>query len=231
MATERSGSAGAITWYPSPRSRSITPFQLDASAKAPCSSTIVGFGPPTWESVADAVLPKARTPAAVRARAPTLAAVPRRRELERFSDATFIVHSFRRWLAGGQIATRPRGCGHECSLQFNCAQRMSSLRKNPLSCRDNAGEPGAPADHLGWVRAGGPGRTPGGSARRLPPVLARRCRARGELPGTLRVFGQGSSPAGHQEDGAGRVRLRSATKARPAWSQVSRPAQSPAVPA
>src|SRR5215475_14739865 len=30
-------------------SRSMTPFQLDASAKAPCTSTIVGLTPACWD--------------------------------------------------------------------------------------------------------------------------------------------------------------------------------------
>src|SRR5262249_2527625 len=38
----RSGFAGAVTSTPFSWSRSITPFQLDASAKAPCTSTTVG---------------------------------------------------------------------------------------------------------------------------------------------------------------------------------------------
>src|SRR4249919_3556643 len=38
----RSGFAGAVTVTPFACSSSITPFQLDASAKAPCTSTTVG---------------------------------------------------------------------------------------------------------------------------------------------------------------------------------------------
>ena len=38
----RSGFAGAVTGTPFACSRSITPFQLDPSANAPCTSTTVG---------------------------------------------------------------------------------------------------------------------------------------------------------------------------------------------
>src|SRR4051794_6418686 len=37
----RNGFAGATTWTPLARSRSTTPFQLDASANAPCTRTTV----------------------------------------------------------------------------------------------------------------------------------------------------------------------------------------------
>src|SRR6187551_3022736 len=39
----RSGFAGAVTGTPLACNRVITPFQLDASANAPCTSTTVGF--------------------------------------------------------------------------------------------------------------------------------------------------------------------------------------------
>src|SRR5271165_5943615 len=39
----RSGLAMARTTYPSPCRRSTSPFQLDASAQAPCTNTMVGF--------------------------------------------------------------------------------------------------------------------------------------------------------------------------------------------
>src|SRR4051812_19854107 len=42
MEIPRSGFAGAVACTPSACSRSITPFQLEASAKAPCTSTTVG---------------------------------------------------------------------------------------------------------------------------------------------------------------------------------------------
>jgi hypothetical protein len=38
----RSGLAGAVTSTPFVCSRSITPFQLEASANAPCTRTTVG---------------------------------------------------------------------------------------------------------------------------------------------------------------------------------------------
>src|SRR5690242_13633480 len=38
----RSGLAGAVTSRPAASSSGMTPFQLEASAKAPCTSTIVG---------------------------------------------------------------------------------------------------------------------------------------------------------------------------------------------
>src|SRR5215210_2285381 len=41
----RSGFGGAVTWTPSACSRSITSFQLEASAKAPCTRTTVGRDP------------------------------------------------------------------------------------------------------------------------------------------------------------------------------------------
>src|SRR3954468_13819077 len=42
VAIPRSGFAGALTVTPSACRRSITPFQLEASANAPCTSTTVG---------------------------------------------------------------------------------------------------------------------------------------------------------------------------------------------
>src|ERR687885_2107689 len=41
MEMPRSGFAGAVTCTPSACSRSITPFQLEPSAKAPCTRTTV----------------------------------------------------------------------------------------------------------------------------------------------------------------------------------------------
>jgi hypothetical protein len=37
----RSGFAAAVTWTPLASRRSVTPFQLELSAKAPCTSTTV----------------------------------------------------------------------------------------------------------------------------------------------------------------------------------------------
>src|SRR3954452_13646706 len=45
MEIPRSGFAGAVTCTPSACSRSITLFQLDPSAKAPCTRTTVGRDP------------------------------------------------------------------------------------------------------------------------------------------------------------------------------------------
>src|SRR5215203_3148376 len=45
MEMPRSGFAGAVTCTPSACSRSITPFQLEASAKAPCTRTTVSRDP------------------------------------------------------------------------------------------------------------------------------------------------------------------------------------------
>src|ERR687890_1796729 len=45
MEMPRSGFARAVTCTPSACSRSITPFQLDPSAKAPCTRTTVGRDP------------------------------------------------------------------------------------------------------------------------------------------------------------------------------------------
>jgi hypothetical protein len=45
LATDRSGLGMARTVYPSSCSRSVTPFQLEASAQEPCTSTMVGFAP------------------------------------------------------------------------------------------------------------------------------------------------------------------------------------------
>src|ERR671920_1208845 len=45
MEIPRSGFAGAVTCTPSACRRSITPFQLDPSAKAPCTRTTVGRDP------------------------------------------------------------------------------------------------------------------------------------------------------------------------------------------
>jgi hypothetical protein len=44
----RSGFAGAITATPAGSSRSITPFQLEASAKAPWTRTTVGCASDMW---------------------------------------------------------------------------------------------------------------------------------------------------------------------------------------
>src|SRR3569833_3316074 len=49
------GSAMARTGYPSRRSRSMTGFQLEESAHAPWTRTMVGFGAPVGPTVADAV--------------------------------------------------------------------------------------------------------------------------------------------------------------------------------
>src|SRR5919107_4119628 len=45
MEMPRSGFDGAVTCSPSACSRSITPFQLEPSAKAPCTRTTVGRDP------------------------------------------------------------------------------------------------------------------------------------------------------------------------------------------
>src|SRR3569833_1329563 len=49
------GSAMARTGYPSRRSRSMTGFQLEESAHAPWTRTMVGFGAPDGPTVAEAV--------------------------------------------------------------------------------------------------------------------------------------------------------------------------------
>src|ERR687890_2162327 len=45
MEMPRSGFGGAVTWTRSACSRSMTSFQLEASAKAPCTRTTVGRDP------------------------------------------------------------------------------------------------------------------------------------------------------------------------------------------
>ncbi|GAA3783260.1 hypothetical protein GCM10022206_23130 [Streptomyces chiangmaiensis] len=72
----RSGLAGAITGYPSFCNRAITPFQLEASAKPPCTSTTVGLGGRGWRSPPDAdadgvKVANAAAPARVHAAAPS----------------------------------------------------------------------------------------------------------------------------------------------------------------
>src|ERR671910_439697 len=47
MEIPRSRFAGAVTCIPSACNRSITPFQLEASAKAPCTRTTVGPAAPS----------------------------------------------------------------------------------------------------------------------------------------------------------------------------------------
>src|SRR4029450_381271 len=53
----RSGFGGAVTWIPAAWRRSMTPFQLEASAKAPWTSTTVS-GP--WSVVAGGMRPPRR---------------------------------------------------------------------------------------------------------------------------------------------------------------------------
>src|ERR687893_2482254 len=47
----RSGFAGAVTCTPCVCSRSITSFQLEPSAQAPCTRTTVGWDPSCWFSL------------------------------------------------------------------------------------------------------------------------------------------------------------------------------------
>lgn len=92
-ASPRNGLAGAITGYPSCRSRSITPFQLEESAKAPCTSTTVGFG---WDGPCSALAALAEPVAAVRVSAATPATAPStatRLRVGRIAVLTFMVTS------------------------------------------------------------------------------------------------------------------------------------------
>jgi hypothetical protein len=50
LATPRSGIAGAVTGTPLACTRSITPFQLEPSANAPCTNTTVGVF--VWDAAA-----------------------------------------------------------------------------------------------------------------------------------------------------------------------------------
>src|SRR5690349_16546165 len=103
----RSGLGGAYTVKPSPCSRRMTRFQLEASAQAPCTSTITGLFPPLqWKArepagrAKAAWLDRARTVATARA-----AAMMRRNLVGRAARARFIGCPFpltqRRRMLGG----------------------------------------------------------------------------------------------------------------------------------
>ncbi len=85
---------------PSVCSRPMTLFQLEASAQAPCSSTMTGLGPPpqrkwcelpVWAEAAWLVAAKA--PAATRAATKMV----RRSLVSRFTGARFMAHSLLGW--------------------------------------------------------------------------------------------------------------------------------------
>src|SRR3954468_3051798 len=106
-----SGSAIALTTYPCACSSSTSPFQLDASAQAPCTSTMVGFTPSGAAAEVPGVISD-HAIAALHTRAKERAA---RRTFVKVMGMTFACKSVRVIAAGAQplyrLAGRPGGPG------------------------------------------------------------------------------------------------------------------------